>query len=177
MALPRRLSHWIVLAAAGGAAFYGAHRFAAPDPAEQIAQPVVRPAAAAHAAGPAPAPVALVLPPQRAAIEVGRAADAFASVSWIPAPPPLPVAPPAVRPPPPPAPAAPPPPFKYIGLLEQKTDRPTAFLAKGEALHIVRAGDVLDGAYRIESLSPAQVVITHLPSNERQTLGVTGGHP
>jgi hypothetical protein len=177
MALQLRLSHWIVLAAAAGAAFYGAQRFAAPDTAEQIVQPVVRGQAGPDAGRPAPVLAPFVTPPQRAAIDVGGAADAFATVSWTPAPPPVPVAPPAVRPAPPVAPAAPPPPFKYIGLLEQRTDRPTAFLAKGEALHIVRVGDVLDGTYRIESLSPAQVVITHLPSNERQTLGVTGGHP
>lgn len=62
-------------------------------------------------------------------------------------------------------------------MLEQKSDRPTAFLAKGEALHVVRVGDVIDNMYRIESLSPAQVVLTYLPLAQRQTLSVVGGQP
>jgi hypothetical protein len=59
--------------------------------------------------------------------------------------------------------------------LEQKSDRPTAFLAKGEALHVVQAGDVVDNTYRIESLSPTQIVVTYLPLNQQQALIVDGG--
>jgi hypothetical protein len=60
-------------------------------------------------------------------------------------------------------------------MLEQKTDRPTAFLAKGDALHVVGVGDVVDSTYRIESLSPTQIVVTYLPLNQRQSLSVDGG--
>jgi hypothetical protein len=62
-------------------------------------------------------------------------------------------------------------------MLEQKSDQPTAFLAKGEALHVVKVGDIVDDAYRIESLSPAKVVITYLPLKQQQTLSVEGGQP
>jgi hypothetical protein len=175
-----RLSQWIALAAAGGAAFYGASRFAAPDAADSLAEPVVRADSARTAAAPATAEITSVAasaplagPPARAAIEVGGATETFGGMSWTPPPPPPPA--PTVRPPPPPS--APAMPFRFIGMLEQKSDRPTAFLAKGEALLVVRVGDVIDSMYRIESLSPAQVVVTYLPLNQRQTLSVAGGQP
>jgi hypothetical protein len=60
-------------------------------------------------------------------------------------------------------------------MIEQNTDRPTAFLAKGEALHVVKVGDIVDGLYRVDSLSPTQVVVTYLPLNQRQSLNVDGG--
>jgi len=59
-------------------------------------------------------------------------------------------------------------------MIEQKTDQPTAFLAKGDALHIVKVGDVVDSVYRVESLSPTQIVVTYLPLNQRQSLSVDG---
>jgi len=59
-------------------------------------------------------------------------------------------------------------------MMERKTDRPTAFLAKGDALHIVKVGDVVDSVYRVESLSPTQIVVTYLPLNQRQSLSVDG---
>jgi hypothetical protein len=190
MATALRLPHWIALAAAGGAAFFAAARLAAPDPDGDVALPVARadaPRSAARAAPTAAAdpardraaldprtapPIAGL--PQRTAIDV-RSADAFKGMSWNPpAPPPAPP-PPAAIAAPTPAPSAPPLPFRFVGLLERKTDRPTAFLAKGEALLVVHAGDVIDNTYRVESLSPAQIVVTYLPLDQRQTLGVAGG--
>jgi hypothetical protein len=168
---------------AGGAAFYGSSRIAAPDEVADVVVPVVRAESATTVAAPAAdktisaaasAPVAG--PPERAAIEVGSATETFKGMSWTPPPPPPPPATPTVLPPPPP-PSAPSLPFRFIGMLEQKSDRPTAFLAKGEALHVVRVGDVIDNMYRIESLSPAQVVLTYLPLDQRQTLSVVGGQP
>jgi hypothetical protein len=180
----------MALFAAGSAAYFAAARLAAPDPDGDVALPVARADAPRGAARAAPTVAAdsegerlvrdrrtvppIAVPPQRAAIDV-RGADAFVGMSWNPpAPPPAP-RPPAVIVAPPPAPSAPPLPFRFVGLLEQKTDRPTAFLAKGEALLVVRAGDVIDNTYRVESLSPAQVVVTYLPLAQRQTLGVAGG--
>jgi hypothetical protein len=78
----------------------------------------------------------------------------------------------AAAPPPPVAPALP---FRFAGLIEQGVDRPTAFLAKGEALHVVRVGDIVDRTYRIESIAPAQIVLTYLPLQQQQTLSTTGG--
>jgi hypothetical protein len=51
---------------------------------------------------------------------------------------------------------------------------PQAFLAKGDALLIVAAGDTIDnGTYRVDTLNPTQVVLTYLPLNMQQTIRVT----
>jgi hypothetical protein len=175
------LAQWILLAAAGGAAFYGASQFGAPDAGDEPTESLVRDVsahtgAAATAAMAAPS-ASIAAPPARPAIEVDAAADTFRSKSWLPPPPPPPPPSAAAPPAPPPKPVAPPLPFRFVGMLEQQSDKPTAFLAKGEALHVVHVGDVIDGAYRIESLSPAKVVVTYLPLKQEQTLGVDGGQP
>jgi hypothetical protein len=175
------LAQWILLAAAGGTSFYGASQLSAPDVAQDASESLVRdvsaqPAAAATAAIAAPTATA-VAPPPRPAIEVGNASDTFRTRSWLPPPPPPPPAPVAAVRAAPPKPTAPPLPFRFVGMLEQKSDQPTAFLAKGEALHVVKVGDVIDGEYRIDSLSPAKVVVTYLPLKQQQTLSVDGGQP
>jgi hypothetical protein len=104
--------------------------------------------------------------------------DAFASLSWLPPPPPPPPpAAPAPAPPPPKpvAPTAPPLPFVFIGMLERDTEKTKAFLAKGDALYVVSVGDVLDNnTYRIDSLTPSEMVVTYLPLNAQQKLNVSG---
>jgi len=194
MAKQLTLARWIVLATAGGAAFYGSSRLAATDSADDVVAPVARAEAArvepatsgaARAESAEPARVAVAdtgaagraavpagVASARAPIEVNRTADAFPSMVWTPPPPP-PAPPPP--PPPPPPPTAPSLPFKFVGMIEQKSDRPAAFLAKGDALHIVRVGDVVDSTYRVDSLSPTQIVVTYLPLNQRQSLSVDGG--
>jgi hypothetical protein len=167
-----------VLAAAGGAAYYAATQLAAPS-ADDVSEPVVRVASARTVASDAiemqtPPPAG---PPQRAEIEVGNGAATFRGMSWAPPPPPAPAVTAAVvkaAPAPPPGP--PPLPFRFVGMLEQDS-QPTAFLAKGEALHVVRVGDVIDNVYQVESFSPTEVVLTYLPMKQRQALGVAGGQP
>jgi hypothetical protein len=103
--------------------------------------------------------------------------DPFAHLSWLPPPPP---APPLPTPAPTPlpqvtVPVAPPLPFTFVGMLERSEGKPSAFLAKGEALLIVAAGDTLDnGAYRVESLTATEIVMTYVPLNTQQTLSVSG---
>ena len=47
--------------------------------------------------------------------------------------------------------------------------------AKGDALLIVEAGDVLEGnTYRIDSLGSSQVVLTYLPMNMQQSIDIAG---
>ena len=176
------LARWTVLAAAGGASFYGAIQLATPDVAQNPGDLLVRdvsaqpgPAATAALAPPADAPAAT--PPVRDAIEVGNGAEAFGNKSWLPPPPPPPPAPAPAAPERPPKPTAPPLPFRFVGMLEAKNEPPTAFLSMGDALHVVKVGDVIDGTYRIEALSPAKVVVTYLPLKQQQTLGVDGGQP
>jgi hypothetical protein len=100
----------------------------------------------------------------------------FGTLSWLPPPPPPP--PPSPPPPPvkPPAPTAPPLPFVFIGMLERHAAKAEAFLAKGDALFVVSAGDTIDNnTYRVDSLTTSEVVMTYLPLNTRQTLNVSPG--
>ena len=180
MKLRAGVSQWIVVATAGGASFYGAQHLAAPEPLDDAMEPVVRTASAqtvaasVNAPAPAAAASARAAAPLRETIEVGGAADAFQGRSWTPPPPPAPPPAPVVQAPPP-APTAPPLPFRFVGLLEDMGDQPTAFLARGEALHIVRVGDQIDSAYRVDALSATRVVLTYLPLKQQQVLNVGGG--
>lgn len=99
--------------------------------------------------------------------------DAFASLSWQPPPPPPP--PPPVK-----APPAPPPPpvfpFTFVGMLEQGASKPSAFLSHGDALLVVSAGDLIENkSYRVDSLTPNEVVLTQLATNQQHTINVTWG--
>jgi len=113
--------------------------------------------------------------PTRSRIVESAAKDPFAARGWLPPPPPPPPPAPVPPPPPPPPPTAPPVPFKFVGLIEEKAAKPAAFLSKGDALFVVHVGDVLESTYRVESFNSAEVIITYLPLQQRQTIGVTGG--
>ena len=175
-----------LLAGAGAASFYLAQYLAheqgdaqeASD-ASSVVEPVVAMSAtpAASDSTPSPAPVvrdATLGKPERSHVVPESKGEAFAALSWLP---PV-VAPPPASPPPPPkpaAPVAPPLPFAFVGMLESGASRPQAFLAKGDSLLIVAAGDVLENnTYRVESLGPQQIVLTYLPLNTQQTLNVSG---
>jgi hypothetical protein len=61
-------------------------------------------------------------------------------------------------------------------MLERGAAKPAAFLAKGEALLVVSAGDLLDNStYRVDILNANEIVMTYLPMNIQQTLRVPGG--
>ncbi|MEE4462878.1 hypothetical protein V2S84_12350 [Azotobacter chroococcum] len=103
-------------------------------------------------------------------------ADLFAARSWR--------APPARRPldaasakaaalPPPPA--APPLPFEFIGRLDDSV-RLRVFLLRGDRLHTVQAGDVIDGTYRVEKVAADELTFVYLPLKQTQTLSV-GDNP
>lgn len=100
--------------------------------------------------------------------------DAFVNLSWVPPVPPVPVmAPPRALPAP--APTAPPLPFTFVGLLEKGADHPMAFVAKGDALLVVAAGDTMDdNNYRVDTLSAQKIVVTYLPMGIQQTLNIIG---
>lgn len=100
--------------------------------------------------------------------------NAFAVLSWLPPPPPPPV---RVAPPPPPRPipVAPPLPFTFVGMMEKGGPRPQAFIAKGDALLIIGAGDTIDNnTYRVDVVDPQKIVLTYLPLNTAQTLTIRG---
>ena len=173
-----------VLAAAGAATFAVAYHFSGSgnDVVESVARngdasgstaaasPV--PAEAARPATAAPAAPSL---PTRTKITESASKDPFAARGWLPPPPPPPPPAAALPPPPPPPPTAPPVPFRFVGLLEEKSAKPAAFIAKGDSLYVVHVGDVVESTYRVESFNSAQVVVTYLPLQQRQTIEVTGG--
>jgi hypothetical protein len=90
----------------------------------------------------------------------------FAASSWLPPPPPVVQAPPE----PPPPPTAPPVPYVYLGKLDGSTLKPRVFLSSGDQLLIVSQGEVVDGQYRVESISNTDIVLTYLPLNQRQVI-------
>jgi hypothetical protein len=121
--------------------------------------------------------------PDRAQAILATGARAFAVHHWVrpaPPPPPVAVAPPAPEPviasPVVAVPVAPPLPFVFVGMLEKGLgQRPQAFIAKGETLLVVGAGDLLENkTYRIETLNPQEVVMTYMPLDLRQSLYAAG---
>lgn len=92
----------------------------------------------------------------------------FAASSWLPPPPPVVQAPPE----PPPPPTAPPVPYVYLGKLDGSALKPRVFLSSGDQLLIVSQGEVVDGQYRVESISDADIVLTYLPLNQKQVISM-----
>lgn len=91
------------------------------------------------------------------------AAMPFGSVSWAPPPPP---APPLA---PPPKPVAPPFPYTYMGgALDDGLH--TTFFNKGERVLTVKAGETIDGVYRVEQMSEKQMQLTYLPLGQAMTV-------
>ncbi len=68
-----------------------------------------------------------------------------------------------------PRPEAPPLPFAYLGKLVDEATT-TVFLAKQDRNYIVRAGDTIEGTYRVEKVGDDALVLVYLPLKARQTL-------
>ena len=180
----------LVLGGAGLGAFIAAAHLAgstqdanalvAPVPRAQrgASQPEAHPASAAGtvaAAAAASAAASGVAHANRGDVIPGDTGQPFVSTSWLPPPPPPPK-PVVVVAAPPAAPVAPPLPFTFVGLVEKGTPKPQAFLARGDELLVVSQGDLLDnGAYRIDTLSPSQIVFIHVPTNTKQIISLSGG--
>ena len=94
---------------------------------------------------------------------LGRiAADPFSAHSWMPRPKPAAVSEA-------PVPVAPPLPFRFAGQFHRETGI-EVYVARGEEIFPVKDGDILDGQYKVDSVSATEVSFVHLPSGERQTL-------
>lgn len=130
-----------------------------------VAEPVAR------ARPPAPAvidPAVAIAPtkPLGAASRLALArANLFPEQTWFIAPPPPPP-PPDVPPPPPQAPALP---FSYMGRW-QEAGQTTYYLAHGALPVSVRAGQVLDGVWRLESVTGGLLNFTYLPLGQTRNL-------
>lgn len=69
------------------------------------------------------------------------------------------------------APTAPPLPFQFIGKLDDAIQL-KVFLLRGEQLHTVMVGDVIDGTYRVDGIAGNQMTLVYLPLNVSQSLSV-----
>lgn len=165
-----RLQRLFLIVAAGGIAFYGAlhGRDTIAQAAPASAKNAVANGMASGARESTKNSVAL-LPPVREKIDEDTGKNLFAPVSWLPPAPPPPPQKVVAAPPP----QAPPLPFRFVGMLEDAT-RPSAFLARGEALLIVQAGDTVDASYRVDAVSPTEIALTYLPLNQRQRIRISG---
>ncbi len=126
----------------------------------EVAEPAARanPAAAAVAIAPGK--------PQEAAPRLALSrANLFPEQTWFVAPP-APPPPPDVPPPPPQAPALP---FSYMGRW-QEAGQTTYYLARGTLPVSVRAGQVLDGVWRLEPVTGSQLNFTYLPLDQTRSL-------
>jgi hypothetical protein len=74
---------------------------------------------------------------------------------------------------PPARPQAPPLPFTYMGKLLED-GKTTVFLVQGERNLIVRAGDTIDGTYRVDRIGEHAMTITYLPLGQAQQLALGG---
>jgi hypothetical protein len=131
-------------------------------------QPDANAEAAASEIAPADAPPPLIRTDRLQAREAGAAgpvADLFASRSWLPpTPKPAPV-------PPPPPPQAPPFPYAYMGGMSDE-GRLTAYFGAGERVIVVRAGDVINAVYRVDSINSGQMKLTYLPLNQQLVIPI-----
>ncbi|MFC5473634.1 hypothetical protein [Paraherbaspirillum soli] len=174
MRLPLTHRKLVLLLVAGVLALYSALHFREGRPEAGPAEPDHRARAHAEAqstttAAEAKPALALSLP-KRGDLDQKPKANLFAATDWTPPPPPPP---PPVKAAPPPPPQAPPLPFSFVGLLEDRS-KPTAFLANGEALLIVAAGDTIDNTYHVDTVSPTEIALTYLPLNQKQIIRIQG---
>src|SRR5438094_3796645 len=114
-----------------------------------------------HAAAPASEAKQPGIPARSA---LGRiAADPFSAQSW------LPRRKPAVVSSAPPEPVTPPLPYRFAGQFHRESGM-EVYVARGEEIFPVKAGDTLDGQYKVDSVSTTEVSFIYLPSGTRQTL-------
>ena len=126
--------------------------------ADSHAQPAARPAVL-------PAPAVRLAQPETAPRMAAASVNLFPKQTWyIPPPPPPP--PPYVPPPPPQAPALP---FAYMGRWQEGPNT-TYYLTRGTVPVSVRAGQVLDGAWRLEPVAGRNLNFTYLPLNQTRSL-------
>jgi hypothetical protein len=101
---------------------------------------------------------------------IASSAQIFGTQSWVP-PPPVELKP--KNPPPPPPPTAPPLNFKFIGKkLEDGIWE--VYLSRGDTSFIARPLEVIDGNYRVDSITQNALVLTYLPLNQVQRMNIKG---
>lgn len=101
--------------------------------------------------------------------------DPFAPRGWQQPPPPAP-APAAPAEPVPVAPVdltaqAPVLPFRFVGSMNDNAEQ-LVYLAHGEQALVGRAGDVLEGTYRVLAITQSQIEFEYIPTGVKQTLAL-----
>lgn len=159
---PRHLILGAALLVTAGLAF-----LPGPEPEQALVAPVVR--GERTAATPKAAAPVQALPPSspsaRPTFSPGTGADLFPAQSFLPPPPP----PSKTVAPPPPPPEAPPLPYGYVGAWSENGVE-TVFLAQGEQVLSVRAGERLAGGWRLDTVGPETLAFTYEPLNQPRTL-------
>lgn len=90
--------------------------------------------------------------------------ELFAAHSWQPPAPPVVAAAPAPVPP-----AIP---YRFAGTLSQDGEQ-QVLLSKGDAVFPVKAGETLDGTYKVESIGETEITFQYLPLRHQQSIPVT----
>jgi hypothetical protein len=104
------------------------------------------------------------LPPREA---IGKPAGSpFSPQSW------MPPQPQAIAPAAPAAPTVPDLPYRVAGSVAQGKVQ-QIILARGDVVLPVRAGDTLDGTYRVEAIQPDRMTLVYLPLGVRQDLAIS----
>ena len=68
-------------------------------------------------------------------------------------------------------------PFVYMGkMVDVESGKMVLYLAKGDVAYSVSEGDVIDGTYRVLTISDTELTLIYLPSNTRQTLFIGGSN-
>jgi hypothetical protein len=164
---PRQLALGAALVATLAATAWVATR---PEDEAGVVAPARRPAATPVAAKASAAAAAVAARAPWAEVAVEQLA------AWQPAPPPPPPPAPAPAPvaaEPPPPPVAPPPPYQMIGRVvegEGAAAAEVALLSGPNRALSVKRGDVIDGQWRVERVTPAGVALTWLPGGLPQNI-------
>ncbi|HEX6267875.1 MAG TPA: hypothetical protein VFZ81_13390 [Burkholderiales bacterium] len=164
----RRLERWKWRAILLAAVATGPAAFMAPSEDDVLEGPVRSAVALTLPERPADAPLAL--PPRRMMSKRGR--DLFAARS-VPAPASTPT---PAQPEAPVAPSAPPNPYRFAGTALYDGGVKN-FITLGDRIYEVKPGMVLDGDYRVQSVTPDSVSLVYLPLGIEQRLVHGPRHP
>lgn len=173
MATTTRRMRWaILLALLAGAGWLAVFGDKTPAGAARVASTpaVLPPVRGTPPAKTATAPPLEALLPRTALAPTRKPmADLFAVAAWrVTAPPPPPPAAPARITE---TPAAPAPNYKVLGK-KREGNTWEVFLGREELSFIVRTGDTLEAAWRVDRIEPPAMTLTHLPSGQSRTLPI-----
>ena len=158
----------------------------APAPATVAARNVAP--AAAQVGARAAAPTAVQALSMRGTVAVAAMRNPFDALPWVSAPresprpvvqvtqaaQPAAVELPATEPVPPPEPPLQLP-YRYLGMHAEQGAAPSVFLMLGERLIVARAGDAIEGGFRLESASGTELAFVHVERNATLRLSVAKG--